>query len=212
VLGLFLIGCLVGSCGPDRVDQANALGREAFSQGDDTQALAHFDEALALDPDNAAAYLGRGMVYWRKSQHAQAVPELDRALALDPDLIWAYYFRGASLISLHRYDAGVEDFAVVTASDTLAAEDLLRAHRWRGIALLNLERYEESLIDFTQCIVLQPDEPFHYVERGRVYEAIGQTEKAIADYERFLALNEAENAVAAEVRARLSALASTSVE
>lgn len=203
---MILLGCLAGGCGPNRVDRANARGREAFGRGDHAEALRHFDEALALDPDNAAAYLGRGMVYWRLNRHAQALPDLSRAITLQPDLIWAYYFRGACLISLHRYEEGIEDFAKVTASDALPTEDLVRAHRWRAIALLNLERYEAAIEDFSRCIELQPDEPFHYVERGRVYEATGQIEKARADYTRFLRLNAVESEVAAEVRARLSAL------
>lgn len=206
-LVLLLAGVLAGACGSaDRVDRANALGREAFGRGDPTQALAYFDEALALDPDNAPAHLGRGMVHWRLNQHAQAVLALNRAIERDPDLTWAYFFRGSSLIALRRYEEGIDDFKKVTASDALPAEDLVRAHRWHAIALLNLERYDDAIDVFSRCIALQPDDPFHYVERGRVYERVGQFENARADYEQFLALNEAESEVAAEVRARLLAM------
>lgn len=206
ITGLVLLVCLVSACGSDEADHAYAEGQKAYAQGDHARAAELFTKAIELDPDHAGAYLGRGMIYWRLMKHEQAVPDLTRAIELQPELILAYYFRGASRISLHKYEEGIADFTRVTASDVLPAEDLVRAHRWRGIALLNLERYEESIIDFTRCVDLQPDEPFHYVERGRVYEATGQIEKAKEDYKRYLALSQAEDGVTEEVRERLSSL------
>jgi tetratricopeptide (TPR) repeat protein len=118
----------------------------------------------------------------------------------------AYYYRGVSLVSLRQPEQSLPDFDKAIASNELPDQDLVRAHQWHGIALLNLERYEEALPDFTRCVELEPDKPFHRLERGRVYEAAGQTENAIADYTVYLEQSSDEGALAAEARQRLEKL------
>lgn len=206
VTGLLLCLWFVSACASYEADRAYAEGQKAVAQRNNGRAVEYFSKAIELNPDHTEARLGRAIIYWQLNRYEAALPDLNRAVEIQPDLIWAYYVRGACLISLHRYEEGIDDFATVTASDALATEDLVRAHRWHGIGLLNLERYDEAIVDFTRCVELEPDNPFHYVERGRVYQETGQIELARADYEAYLALEQAENDLTQEVRERLAAL------
>ena len=48
--------------------------------------------------------------------------------------------------------------------------------------------YEQALADLTKAIELNPESARGYCIRGGTYKKMGQAEKAIADFERFLEL------------------------
>jgi len=206
LLGLFLGLSACSSRQAELAVGAYQDGMHSFNEGNLSEASTHFDDAIALDSTYAMGFLGQGMLHWQRNDFAGALPYLNRAIELDPDLTWAYYFRGISLISLHQSEAGLVDFEQAIAAGDLPDEDLLRAHRWHGIALLNLERYEEAVPDFTRAVELEPENPFHRLERGRIYEYLGQTQRAVEEYMVVLELSAAENEMAEEARQRLEKL------
>ena len=65
--------------------------------------LRRFDRALALAPDLAEAWLGRGNVACALKRYDDALAAYDRALALKPDLAEVWLGRGKSL-RLWHYD------------------------------------------------------------------------------------------------------------
>src|SRR5438067_12717122 len=48
-------------------------GQVLAKSGKTEEALAEFDRALALDPYNAQAHYGRGLIYQGQNQHQQAI-------------------------------------------------------------------------------------------------------------------------------------------
>ena len=50
------------------------------------EAIVAYDKALALKPDLAGAWLGRGNVFYDLKRHDEAFAAYDKALALKPDL------------------------------------------------------------------------------------------------------------------------------
>ncbi len=48
-------------------------------------ALADFHRAIQLDPKNAAAWAGRGEIYFRMNQYAKAIADYSRAIDLGGD-------------------------------------------------------------------------------------------------------------------------------
>ncbi|MEW2610789.1 tetratricopeptide repeat protein [Streptomyces sp. NPDC047880] len=61
---------------------------ELRGEGAYTQALAEYDEAVALDPDLALAYRHRSGIRGDLGDHDGAIADLDRAVALDPGNAW----------------------------------------------------------------------------------------------------------------------------
>jgi predicted O-linked N-acetylglucosamine transferase (SPINDLY family) len=72
------------------------------------EALAAFDRALALKPDLAEAWLGRGNVFVWLKRYEEALAAFDRALALKPDFPEAWNSRGILLIELKRYHEAID--------------------------------------------------------------------------------------------------------
>jgi regulator of sirC expression with transglutaminase-like and TPR domain len=64
---------------------------------------------------------------------------------------------------------------------------------------------EQALADLNQAIALDPDFAVAYANRGNAYATLGEVEKAVADFERYLELAP-NSAIADQVRAQLASL------
>jgi tetratricopeptide (TPR) repeat protein len=206
LLGFLLPFVLVG-CGPSAAEQAVQRGNAAFEEMDLQTALAAYDEALALDSSQVAAYYGRGRIYWTMNRHAAAIDDMNRVLRMAPDLTWAHYYRGTSRLMQGEYKAGVDDLAEATTADTMPPADLMRAHRMHAIGLMNLERYPAAIDALSRAIDQQPDVAINYWDRGQLYEATDQPDQARDDYEAVLQHALEDSPRAADARRKLDALA-----
>jgi tetratricopeptide (TPR) repeat protein len=65
--------------------------------GQQEQAFADFDRAIALDPGSASAYSNRGNCCAALGQYERAIADFERAIALDPGLAQAWLNKGALL-------------------------------------------------------------------------------------------------------------------
>ncbi len=61
-------------------------GDELFTSGRYDEAIAQYQMAISLEPQNAEAYARLGEAYLQLGNCDQAIPEFQQALALDPDL------------------------------------------------------------------------------------------------------------------------------
>jgi len=75
-------------------------------------ALLFLEEAVAADPDLAAAWRAYGVALARVNRHAQADTVMDRAVALDPGAPSGWYNRGLQHINRQRLYAGRSDLLV----------------------------------------------------------------------------------------------------
>jgi len=98
----------------------------------------------------------------------------------------AYIERGKAYRLLGEYDKANADF---TQAIYLEPERDI-AYYQRGILYIHyLEEYEQALNDFSQAIYLRPDTIHAYLERGSAYILVENYQRAIADFDRVLALN-----------------------
>ncbi len=69
---------------------------ELQEQGHLQEAIAEYDEALRLNPQDAVAYANRGLTYLNLGDYQRAIANLDEALRLDPQNVLAYANRALS--------------------------------------------------------------------------------------------------------------------
>src|SRR5262249_16812831 len=60
------------------------------------RAIADYDQAIRLDPKNAASYSNRGSAWHKKNQLDRAIADYDQALRVDPAYTKAYQNRGVA--------------------------------------------------------------------------------------------------------------------
>jgi tetratricopeptide (TPR) repeat protein len=85
------------------------------------QALIHYDQAIALDPNWVDSWIGRGVVKDVQGRSMEAVRDLEVATRLAPDLGDAWFFYANVLGRAERFD---EALAAYTKLNTLEPESL----------------------------------------------------------------------------------------
>ncbi|MCG8348711.1 MAG: tetratricopeptide repeat protein [Chloroflexales bacterium] len=145
-----------------------------------------YDQAITLDPNNAAAYANRGLAHATLQQYDQALADYDQAITLDPNLARAYLSRGQAYTTLQQYDQALADYDQAIALAPAAA-----AYTNRGLMYAKQDQHDQALADYDQAIALDP--AFHpaYHNRGRSYAALQQHDQAFADYDQAIALDPA---------------------
>jgi tetratricopeptide (TPR) repeat protein len=181
------------------------------SAGSFELALADYNKALEIKPDDTEAFSNRGNIYLTTGRYDLALADLNRALAVKPDLPVTLNSRGAVYFNQGRYDEALADFnralelkpdyveAYLNRGNALSVKkDFASAIRdydaylrfeqqnpnafyWRGLAEANTGKTEEALRDFDASLALNPRFAAGYYQRSRAYYARREFEKAVGD-------------------------------
>ena len=109
---------------------------------------------------------------------------------------YAYYCRGLAYLASEEYDTAIEDFnKAIKELDAHGYDDIDHNHvyRARGFAYQRMGNYAAAIGDFTRVIesggVVMGDD---FTDRARVYYRTEQYDRAIADCDRAIQLDEAD--------------------
>src|SRR5262249_7560433 len=83
---------------------------EHHSKRDNELAIADYNEAIRIDPDDADAFYGRGNAWREVGDNARAIADYDEAIRLDPNHAPALNNRGAAWLAKGQSDRAVADF------------------------------------------------------------------------------------------------------
>jgi len=123
-----------------------------LSRHDD--ALASFDQALAIKPDFADALNNRGNALQGLQRHAEALDSYDRALTVRPDYAEALSNRGNALAFLNRTEEALGSYARALAIRPDYTEALIN----QGNLLQGLRRHDEALESYARVLAITPDD------------------------------------------------------
>jgi TolB-like protein/Tfp pilus assembly protein PilF len=182
----------------DLVMRASALENEQSLQPSNDRNNAEralFEQALAIDPNNASAIEGLAQTYanehlygWGNSGtdcDAKVLGPLDRAIALAPDYDGAYATKSYYLELSHRFDEAIR---VANAGLAVNPNNQYLYHA-RAEAEVSLGRLDEARSDLQQAIRLSPDDPWRVDfdrQFGSIEFAAGHLEAAIDAYHKAL--------------------------
>ena len=161
----------------DKMEEGNKFSYNGDYQG----ALSKYNEAMQLSPNNKNARRNVETIYsyWQNSE--QAMADYNKAIEQNPKNSDAYRNRGMFYFYLSDYENAIKDFDKAISLNPKNA----RYYFDRGyIYYYYKENNEQALKDFTKAIQLSPNEATFYMYRAYTYEALGQTEKARADYKK----------------------------
>jgi tetratricopeptide (TPR) repeat protein len=96
-LGLIAERLIVGNQAQGKYAEAKThsdRGVAHYYLGEKARAIEDYDQALRIDPGNAATYNDRGVAYYDLGDSRRAIEDYDTALRIDPDYAYAYNNRG----------------------------------------------------------------------------------------------------------------------
>ncbi len=176
-------------------------GNQFFETGEFPAALAHFEAAVAVAPDNAQVRNNLGQTLVRLDRRNEALPHFEQAVRLDPER-WAYHFNLARTLghvgSWNRAVSQYRRAAALFPDDFATRYNLGRAlHEWGD--------HRAAVVAYLEAIPLAPEEPTIYLSLAQSYEALTRPSDVITAYARYLEM-EPVSAQADKIRARMDAL------
>ncbi len=136
-----------------RADVWSDLGLILLTMARFGEALASYDRAHAIVPDDLDALNGRGVALLRLGRTAEAIASFDRVLAFDPTHIDALGNRGNALLKLNRPREAIASYEV--ALKTAPQHPRLLTNR--ATALRRLDRPHEALMCVARALAANPD-------------------------------------------------------
>lgn len=141
--------------------------------------LPDLNHAVETDPQNAYAYINRGLAYLDLQKLDLALSDESKAIDLDPEIAWAYEKRGSILEKMGKPDQALQDYEKATRVDDEDAD----AYCDEGYLLEKKGRYQDAVLCFTQAVQADSDLRDAYLGRADAYDALGITDKSRQDLE-----------------------------
>jgi tetratricopeptide (TPR) repeat protein len=185
-------------------------GRAFANKGELDRAIADFNEAIRLNPNDATfaaiANYNRGGVYQAKDDLDRAIADFNEAIRLDPQFADAYNNRGNAHRVKRNFDLAIADFDAAIrlsgqhsasaegqagAANGIEASDGNGAYSYanRGAAYAAKGDLDHAIADFDDAIRLDPKFAGAYFNRGSAYQVKGDLDRAIADFNEAIRLD-----------------------
>jgi tetratricopeptide (TPR) repeat protein len=163
-------------------DVCDAAGVSMQALGKTPEAIALFQEALRIEPDNADAHNHLGASLMGQGRLPEAIGHFERALLLRPNYAEAHNGLAIALFGLGKVPEAIGHFEQAV----LLRPDYAEAHYNLGLALMEQGRLPEAIGHFEQAVLLRPNyaEAQYNLgvalrEQGKLPEAIGHFEQAV---------------------------------
>jgi Flp pilus assembly protein TadD len=160
------------------VSDSVEAGKQFLQRGQYEEAVASFERALRLDPENPFIYNALGAARSRLRQWSIAVSLYAKAIDLRPDYATAYFNRGIAYYNAARYELAVQDFSWAIEQEPYDP----RTFDLRGRSWLSLRQRDEAMADFDKALQLDPSDAVALLGRGKVFFQRGEYSAAVAAF------------------------------
>lgn len=153
--------------------------------GEDAEAMEHYNEAIQLSPRYSIALHNRAGIFEKQNQNDKALSDYTQAIAADNNYFKAYYNRGTVYNKIKQYDSSISDLSKALRIDSTDA----KVYNNRGIAYINKGMNQEAIVDFTKALSLDQELGGVYYNRGNANMNLKKNEEAIADFTNAIKMN-----------------------
>jgi Flp pilus assembly protein TadD len=178
---------------PSNYGARNNLGMALAAQGQVTEAVRQYREALKSKPDYAEAHSNLGIALASRGQLTEAIDQYRQALKSKPDFAEAYNNLGAALASRGQVAEAIEQYHQALRSKPNYPD----AYNNLGLALASQGQLTEAIEQFRHALESRPDYADAHNNLGTLLAAQGRLDEAIGHFERALQLRP-DDAVARE--------------
>ena len=161
----------------------SALAKQ--KKGDANGAIGDFSKAIAFNPKDSDAYLGRGVVRRDQGDLRGAIADSKKAIEISPKDAGAYVYCAAAQQMNGDLRQAIGNYTKAIALDPKQTE----AYYNRGVAWEAKDDLDRAIADFTSAIALNGKHSGAYANRGISWERKGDYARAGADATKALALD-----------------------
>ncbi len=158
---------------------------ENVKAGDHESAVALFEKALEVNPDNAEAHTLLGGLLTDLRRTAAAREHLERALALRPDDPSVHYNLGNTLAAEQRYDEAIASWRRAVELDPKDRKALNNM----GALLLRTGRTNEAEAAFRRAIEVDPDYAEGHHNLANILSRTGRRPEAVTHWRQAVAID-----------------------
>ncbi|MEG5000140.1 CHAT domain-containing protein [Microcoleus sp. B4-D4] len=160
-------------------------GVDLYNAGDLGGAIAAFENALEIDPEDYDAWNGRGIILNGLGSNSEAIIALEKALEINPNFLFAWNNLGITLNDLGRKSEAL------TAFETALEIDPKFHMAWNGLGnvLRDLGRNNEAIAAFETALEIDPKFHFAWNGLGSTLNNLGRNNEAIAAFETALEID-----------------------
>lgn len=160
-------------------------GNQYLKLGRYEEALADFNEALRLEPDQLLSRMNRARTYQALYHYEEALAEFTALIERNPADKQLYLLRALCLISQGNYKQAVADCTTVINKDAGHVEALMTRAMAEGL----LRKYDIALEDATKAVEITPKVIYPYLTRAYLSLQMGQVDNALADVKKVYELD-----------------------
>ena len=174
-------------------NQKNTEGLNLQYQKNYDAAIERYNEAIALQPNDAKTYYNRGGAYASRSitygnlhDINRAIDDFNKAIQLAPTNSVFYTVRGGFYAILEETEKALDDLNKAIQLN----QNNVDAYVGRGLVYVEqIEDYNRALTDFNKALTLDPNYDYAYNGLGEVYDALKDYKRALSYYNKAIELN-----------------------
>jgi adenylate cyclase len=184
---------------PDAVDltmRGWARFNQSFTKANQHEALALFDQAMALDPTSAdalaaaafteATSYANGWFDPSADPYARAMQRANQAILLNPDQAVAHLTKALLIMFKTKPDDSGSANEIISETEAALRADPSLANAYLTMAIGNefLGHYEQGMSDLEQAIRISPRDSYigiWYMQMGLEFQALGRYDEAIQE-------------------------------
>ena len=169
---------------PDSYRVHQLMGDLEAAKGDDAKAIAEYRAAIAGKPSAPNLHYSLGHLLWKDLKVPEARVELEAELAMNPRHAGALNDLGNTYLFEHKPDKGLPYLTRALAANPGNVD----IHRDLGTAYSELRDFHKAEEHFKIAVTNDHDGAVHY-KLARVYQALGEKEKAAKEFALSTTLN-----------------------
>lgn len=133
-----------------------------------------------------ATHFALALLQYNREKYSAASNSVSQVLQLEPKNLEGILLQSQILAAQGDYPKAV----TVLSMASIEFPDEARIFLYRGDINTKMNQASYSIIDYSRAIEINPDNADIYYSRAGAYEAIREYEKALADYEKILAMSQ----------------------
>ena len=131
----------------------NNLGTVFLREGKVSGAIAHFDQALEIKPDDAEAHTNLGIALYQTGKREEAMEHFQQALRINPNKAEAHGNLGIALAQTGKIEEAIAHYELALR----IKPDIAEVHYNLGNALARVGRVPEAIVQYEQALRIRPD-------------------------------------------------------